>query len=168
MVVVSGVCGDLASLVKGAPLLRLSGCRGRGGLRTGVLMGLRCFGPTNDIGSEVTGGVLSSTRTGNLVGGSAAVVRPADNGANVNLDSITTTENCGVVVAVPRAVDIRHELLVTTCNTGLILASNTGNVGNTVTGTGRLRRRAPGDFVPNRFMGPTGPRTRFRAANPRV
>lgn len=158
----------MARLVNEAPLVRLIGVRGGCSLGTGIITGLRLFGPTNDIGSEITETVIRSTRGDNGLGGNSAVVRPASNGANVNLTSMTATGNCGAVLAVPRAVDIREEGLLGTCNTRVILASNAGNVDNTVTGTGRLRGRVSNNVVLNRFRGPTGPGTRFSAANPRV
>lgn len=148
--------------------MRLARMRGTCKLRTELLTGLRCFGPTKSMGSEVTGRVVRRTRESKGLGPNSAVVRPASKGAKVKLTTVTTTGKCGVVVILPRAVSVREEGVVGTCNTRLILSSNAGNVGKTVTGTRRLRRRVPSDFVPRRFRGPTGPRTREGAANPRV
>lgn len=154
--------------MNGAPLLRLGGCGGGGNLGTHIVTGLRCFGPTNDIGSHITLTVVRSTRTGKLLGPNTAVVRPADKGANMKLTFITTTGNCGLVLAVPSAVDLRHHGLLGTLNTRLILASNTSNVGNTVTHTRRLGTTGPNSLVLRRFSGPTGPTVRRHAAKRRV
>lgn len=167
-VCVRGVTEGLASLINGAPLLRLDGCGGDGGLGTHLMIGLRCFGPTKDIGSHVTLTVVRSTRMGNILRTKTAVVRPADNGAKMKLTFITTTGNCGLVLAVPSAVDIRHHGLLGTLKTRLILAPNTSNVGKTVTGTRRLGTTAPSSIVLRRFRGPTGPTVRLHAANLRV
>lgn len=131
-------------------------------------MGLRCLGPTKDIGSHITGTVVRSTRRGKVLGRNSIVVRPASKGAKVKLTSVTTTGKCETVLAVPRAVDIRQEGVLGTCKTRVMLARNAGKVGKTVTGTRRLTGRVPGDFVPKRFIGPTGSGTRERAAKPRV
>lgn len=160
--------GGLASLINGAPLLRLDGCGTDGKLGTHMITGLRCFGPTKDIGSHVSLTVIRSTRTGKALGSNTAVVRPADKGANINLTFITTTGNCGLVLAVPSAVDVRHEGLLGTLKTRLILAPKTGKVGKTVTGTRRLETTAPKSIVLRRFRGPTGPTIRIHAANRRV
>lgn len=97
------------------------------------------------------------------------VIRPASNGANVTLTFITTTHNCGLALAVPTSVDLRHHGLLGTLNTGLMLARTPGNVNNTVTGTRRVITDSPdGCLLLRRFGGPTGPRVRRGAAKPRV
>lgn len=165
---VKGVTGELASLMNGAPLLRLDGCGTDGKLGTHIIMGLRCFGPTKDIGSHVTLTVVRSTRSGKVLGPNTAVVRPADNGANIKLTFISTSGKCGLVLAVPSAVDMRQEGLLGTLKTRLMLAPNTSKVGNTVTGTRRLGTGAPNTIVLRRFRGPTGPTIRIQAAKRRV
>ncbi len=160
--------GSLTRAINGAPLLELGGFGDRCSYGNRVFTGLRFFGPTNDIGSEITLGVVRTTRGSNDLGGNNAMVRTASNGANVNLTTVYATGKCGSVVMVPRAVSIRHEGLVTSFNTRIMLARNTGNVGNTVRGTRRVGERARGDVVTNRFCGGTGPRTRCGAATPRV
>ncbi len=162
------MCASTSTLVNRAPLLHIRHVRGELKLSTYVLTGLRCLGPTNSIGSETTETVVSTTRHSKLLYTSSIVVRPASNGANVKLYSITTIHNCGIVVIVPSAVSRRQHVVVGTCNTRLILASNGLNVTNTVTGTSRLTTRVPRDFITKRFAGPRGTETRFRAAKPRV
>lgn len=163
-----GVCASVSRLIKGAPLLRPEGCTRTRHLGTQLLLGLSRLGPTNDVGSHVTLTVVGRTRTSNRLGPKTIVVRPADNGANVNLTTVTTSQKCHVVLAVPRDVDIRQQGVLGTCKTSVILARSDRKVGKTVTGTRSLTTTAPNSFVPDRFAGPAGPETRCRAANIRV
>lgn len=166
--VVTGVTGGLARLVKRAPLVRLTRCDHGCKLGEGVITGLRSFGPTKDIGSHITFTVVRSTRTHKTLGPKTAVVRPADNGANIKLTVMTAVGKCRLVLAVPRAVDIRHHGLLGTLNTRVMLASKLTNVTNSVTGTGRLQSTVPNTIVLRRFRGPSGTGTRRRAAKRRV
>lgn len=168
MVSVTGVTERLARLVNRAPLLRLAGCRGTLKLRTGVVTGLRCFGPLKDMGSEITTTVVRRNVGSKGVGRSAVVVRPADNGAKVKLTFITTSGKLRLVLVVPSAVDIREEGVIATLNTRVGLAPKHRNVGNTVSRTRELGRRCNGTFVPRRFRGRTGPSVRETAATRRV
>lgn len=148
--------------------MRLNGCSTSGNLRAPMVTGMRFFGPNKDMGSHITLTVVRSTRRGNVLGPNTAVVRPADNGANMNLTLMSTMGNCRLVLAVPRAVDIRHEGLIGTCNTRIELADNGSKVPNTVGTTRRLHSSVPNSIVLKRFAGPTGPTGRCTAAKPRV
>lgn len=165
---VTGVMGGLASLMNGAPLVRLSNCYKGCNVRRGVVTGLRTFGPTKDIGSQITLSVVRSTRTHKILGPNTAVVRPADKGANIKLTVISAVGNCRLVLAVPRAVDLRQEGLLGTLNTRVMLASKLKNVTTSVTGTRRLHSDVPNSIVLRRFRGPTGTTIRRQAANRRV
>lgn len=160
-----GVISSVTDLVKRAPVVGLGGIIPRN--ITSICIGLRSFGTNKDIGSHVTLGVVRITRRRKLLGPNCAVIRPADKGAKINLTVLTTTGNCGTVFIVPSAVDVREHLLLTTCNTRLILAPKTRKVGNSVTETERVTVR-PRRFVPVRFSGSTGPTIRRTVANPRV
>lgn len=165
---VTGVTGGLARLVNRAPLVRLSNCDHGCNLRRGVITGLRSFGPTKDMGSHITLSVVRSTRREKILRPNTAVVRPADNGANIKLTVITAVGKCHLVLAVPRAVDLRHHGLLGTLKTRVILAGKRGKVTNSVTGTRRLGGSVPNSIVLRRFRGPTGARIRTQSANRRV
>lgn len=160
--------GGLVNLVKRAPLVRLSNCDAGRNLANDVMTGLRTFGPTKDIGSHMTLSVVRSTRRHKVLGPKTAVVRPADKGANMNLTVITAVGKCRLVLAVPRAVDLRHEGLLGTLKTRVMLASKLGKVTNSVMGTRRLGTAVPNSIVLRRFRGRSGTTIRRRAANRRV
>ncbi len=162
--------GAVLSTVNRAPLMELG--RVISSSDTRVLIGIRTLGINKSVGAHATCGVILSTRTRKLLGPSSVVMRPADNGRNVNLSLITTMHKCGTIVVVPSSMDRRHHVLVHRCNTRIVLIRSRNGVNSTVTGyvtlTGRVTTSGPGIFIPRRFSGPTGPTTRHRRATLRV
>lgn len=159
----------MARLVNQAPLIQLGHVPRTSNYLTRVIVGLRKVGPSTSIGSHVNVGVVRTTRTRKLVApNGAALIRPASNGANVTLTVTTTTGNCQLVLAVPRAVDSRQQTVLQTCKTRLRLAPNVTKVSNYVRQTRRVLSTLPSTCVLRRFHGPTGPSVRHHAATRRV
>ncbi len=140
------VCGGILRTVNGAPLVELRGVIP--GNTTRVLIGCRKLGINNSVGAHATLDVVRTTRTGNVVGGSAMVIRPADNGRNVNLSLVNTIGKCGIIVVVPSSMDRREHGLIGTCKTRLILVRSSNSVNGYVRrylgATLGVRGRGPG------------------------
>jgi cysteine synthase A len=164
----SRVYRNLSDLIGNTPLLELTNCEKKYGLKAAVLAKLECFNPAGSVKDRIAKAMLDDAEAKGLLNAESVVIEPTSGNTGIGLASVAAARGYRVILTMPETMSVERRNLLKAYGAELVLTEGAKGMKGAIAKAEELAAEIPHAFMPGQFVNPANPAVHRATTGPEI
>ncbi|MBQ7298676.1 MAG: cysteine synthase A [Clostridia bacterium] len=159
---------SIETLIGRTPLLRLTGCAARAGVRADIIAKLESFNPAGSAKDRIAREMIRSAEQSGALRPGAAIIEPTSGNTGIGLAALGAARGYRVILTMPDTMSRERIDLLRAYGAEVILTSGKDGMTGAIAKAEELHASIPGSIIAGQFDNPANPAAHYKTTGPEI
>lgn len=164
----SKIYRTLSDLIGKTPLLELSNCERKHGLKAKVIAKLEYFNPAGSVKDRIAKAMIDDAEAKGLLNPNSVIIEPTSGNTGIGLASVGASRGYRVILTMPETMSVERRSLLKALGAELVLTEGAKGMKGAIAKAEELAGETPNSFIPGQFVNPANPAAHFATTGPEI